>query len=301
MKLKKYSILTQARGNLTLNDRKIFNYLLYLKQTQNSVNDKLYTTLKEINDFLKTKYNNRIILATFNKLTKIEMITNILNKDKNIPQNQSITPLKSYSYNIDNDFIIEFEFDPIINLLNGANNLYANLDIKTNATFKSKYSLLLYEFINDYSKVSIPTLTIDSFKMILFANYDNFFILKKKVIEPALKEINKKTTFILRYTIKKLGRKVKFINFTFTNTIRDKTFIQFKKYMLKNHNNHIIKSKAVGDAIISSKLEFYKWKIIFLSQDKLNFINIKELNYFIEQNIKNKKSDYISITKKKQF
>jgi len=299
VKLKKYSILTQANKNLTLNDRKIFNYLLYLKQTQNSVNNKLYTTLKEINDFLKTKYNNKNILETFTKLSKIEMITNILNKDKNIPQNQSITPLKSYSYNIDNDFIIEFEFDPIINLLNGKNNLYSNLDINIIRTFKSKYSLILYEFINDYSKVSIPTLTIDFFKKILFANYDNFSILKKKVIEPALKEINQKTTFILRYTIKKLGKKVKFINFTFTNIIRDKTFIQFKKYMLKNHNNYIIQSKAVGDTIISSKLELYKWKIIYLNKDKLNFIDIKELNYFIEQNIKYKKNDNITITKKR--
>ncbi len=297
MKLKKYSILTQARGNLTLNDRKIFNYLLYLKQTQNSTDNICYTSLEDIKQFLKTKYNSRIILNSLNNLTHKELQINLINKDKNISQNQTIKILEYFKRN--KDFSIEYKFSDTINNLETKINLYSYLDIKIIATFKSKYSIALYEFINDNKKVSIPTLTIDNFKSLLGANYPNYSVLKNKAIDIAISEINTATTLKIDFTVKKLGRKVKLISFTFLDIARDKTFKLFIDFMIKKYNHKIIKTKT-NEVIIDKKLKANQWKKIFLNKEKLPFFNVCEFEYFVVQNNIKKRSDK-SITKKKGF
>jgi len=282
MKLKKYSVLTQSSNRLTLTEKKIFNYLLYLKQTQNSTNNILYTSLKDINIFLNTKHNNKIILRALETLQNTEITINILNKDKNIPINTSVIPLKSFSFD-KSSLIIQFEFNNHINHLNGKDNLYSNLDLLEVSKFKSKYSLILYELINDYKNVSLPKFEITMFNQLFTNNYNNFSLIKKKIIEPAIKEISQKTIFTVNYLLHKLGRRIKFIQFTFTNISRDKEFLLFKKYMLSTHLNKILKINKTNKIIISTNLKLFIWKSLFYNKNKLSFFNKVEFDYYVEQ------------------
>jgi len=288
MILKKYSVLTQSNSKLTLNDRKILNYLLYIKQTQNSTNKIYYTSIKDIKSFLNTKHNNRTILSSLENLTNKNIELNILQKDKNYDIN-SLQLLEYFKHN--EDYSIEFRFTSEIESLTTAINIYSKLDLETISKFKSKFSLLLYEFINDYKNVSTPTLTIENFKLIMGSNYDNFSVLKEKVIDTAIKEIESKTTFKISYTTKKLGRKVQFINFSFKDITKNPTYRFFIEFMIKNHNQTKIKTKT-NEIIISKKLTQNQWKILFNNRDKLSIFSNSDFKYFIDLEVAKQKERF---------
>jgi plasmid replication initiation protein len=281
MILKKYSILTHSNSKLTLNDRKILNYLLYLKQTQNSTDNIYYTSIKDIKQFLNVKYNHITITNSSINLTTKEIKLNILNKDKNY-NTEKLKLLEYFNYN--EDFSIDFKFTDLAEDLTTKDNLYTNLDLQSTIPLRSKYSLALYEFINDYKKVSIPTLTIDNFQLIMSSSYSNFSVLKEKVIDTAIKEIELKTIFSINYTTKRLGRKVKFINFTFKDITKNPIYRFFIEFMIKKHNQKNIKTKTIN-FIISKKLTANQWKIIFNNRDKLSIFSKVEFEYFVEQEI----------------
>lgn len=107
MILKKYSILTQSGADLNLNDRKILNYLLYLRQTQNSKNQTYFTSIGEIKKYLQIKHNNRGLLQSLQNLKEKILKTNILLKEKETPHKD----VKILSYLQQNgDYSIEFRF-----------------------------------------------------------------------------------------------------------------------------------------------------------------------------------------------
>ncbi|MEA3513254.1 MAG: replication initiation protein, partial [Campylobacterota bacterium] len=265
MILKKYSILTQAKSDLGLVDRKVLNFLLYIKQTQNTQNYTYITSIKEIKTYLDTKHNNQAIIKAFDNLTTKIIMPNILQKEKNTYEPLCI--LKDYKRNSDHS--IEFRFSNTIQNLSTANNLYSNLDLKTTITFKSKYTLTLYELINDYQRVKLPpNILIDTLQNILGSNYKNYTLFKNKTLKTATLEIQNKTTYGLKAMPKKAGTSYKFITIIFKDITKDKRFLAFKKYMLKHHNNLPIKTK-IKTVIISKKLTSMQWKIIFINMKYL--------------------------------
>jgi len=94
-------------------------------------------------------------------------------------------------------------------------NYYTTLNLLTIKTLTSKYAIILYELAIRYSKVEIPKFTIDEFKNLMGAiQYRDFFDLKKRVIEPAVAEINTRTDIVLFYQPIGDGRKIIEIKFT---------------------------------------------------------------------------------------
>jgi hypothetical protein len=86
------------------------------------------------------------------------------------------------------------------------NDYYTTLDLMVIKTFRSKYSVILYELAMRYHKVEIPEYDIAEFKSIMGARYTNFADFKLKAIDPAIKEINLKSDIELTYTTKTGGR-----------------------------------------------------------------------------------------------
>lgn len=118
------------------------------------------------------------------------------------------------------------------------------------------------------------------------ADYDNFSLINEKILKPSLNEINKKTVFTISYTTKRYGRKIKLLNFTFSDITKDKKFQAFKKFMLKNYDNLVIKTKT-QNIVISNNLSLLNWKALFLNREKFkSVISLKEFELFYKALLK---------------
>jgi len=97
------------------------------------------------------------------------------------------------------------------------NSYYTTLDLLMMKSLEGKYAITLYELAIKYHKVEIPEYSVEDFRKITYTekskSYNNFNLLKTKVVEPAIEEINNKTDIELCYTTKKTGRKITAIKF----------------------------------------------------------------------------------------
>lgn len=99
------------------------------------------------------------------------------------------------------------------------NNYYTTLNLVTMKRLYGKYAIILYELAIRYKNVQIPKYSIDGidgFKEITGTEeYNNFYDLERRVIVPAIQEINEKTDITMSYHLTKEGRKVTEIKFNF--------------------------------------------------------------------------------------
>lgn len=89
--------------------------------------------------------------------------------------------------------------------------------------FKSKYSIRLYELFKSYEFKRKLEIEIDDLQRMLQSNYSRFVDFKRKVIEIALKEINKETDIEVEVEYIKVGRSYKKAKFTIKNWSKEVT------------------------------------------------------------------------------
>ena len=81
-------------------------------------------------------------------------------------------------------------------------------------TMRSEYSIRLYELLKSVAKKEMWEFQIDYLKKIFMCeNYKQFNDFKKRVLEPAVNEINAKTDINVSYELFKEGRAYKSIEF----------------------------------------------------------------------------------------
>ncbi|WP_242835691.1 replication initiation protein [Ruminiclostridium josui] len=96
------------------------------------------------------------------------------------------------------------------------NTFYTTLDLMMLKGLEGKYAIILYEMAIRYQKAQIPEMTIEEFRKLTGTenNYNDFGVLRHKVLTPALEEINSdKTDIILDYTTTNKGKKTMTIKF----------------------------------------------------------------------------------------
>jgi len=122
------------------------------------------------------------------------------------------------SYADKNDELLEVELPKPIREALIKNDYYTTLDLLIIKELQGKYAIILYEIAMRYQKKEIPKFTIEEFKELTgtseIKSYNDFSLLRKKVIETAITEINEKTDLEIDYKIKKRGRKVIEIKFS---------------------------------------------------------------------------------------
>lgn len=101
-------------------------------------------------------------------------------------------------------------------LLNIRNN-FTKYELYYILRFKSKYSIRLYELFKSYEFTRKVEIDIDDLQKMLDSNYERFYDFKRKVIEVALREINKETDINVDVEYIKQGRSYKKIKFTIKN------------------------------------------------------------------------------------
>lgn len=78
----------------------------------------------------------------------------------------------------------------------------------------SKYSIRLYELLKSYqNKNEAIIFQLDRFQNLVGSNYEKWYDVRRKVIEPAMREINGHTDITVRYEVEKKGRAVNKIIF----------------------------------------------------------------------------------------
>ena len=209
--LKKHSAVSQISNRISLIQRKSYNAFLYFAREQaieNSELEMFSVTLTKLRTFggLQIK-DTKHIQESLKELMSIVVDYNILGKDKQ--EEWGAFTLLSEVKVAGGE--VSYAFPPSIKnaLLNPR--MYARINIAVTRGLSSKYSLALYEIARDYVNVSIPRMTISTFRKLMGLDegqYDNFPDLRRRVIEPAMTEINGKTDLSISVEYIKDGRKV---------------------------------------------------------------------------------------------
>jgi plasmid replication initiation protein len=94
---------------------------------------------------------------------------------------------------------------------------FTSYNIKQIAGLKSVYSIRLLEFFTQFKNTGKLIIGLEKFKerLDLKEEYKRFYDLKKRVIEPAVKELTEKSDFIITWKSVKEGKIIKSLVFNF--------------------------------------------------------------------------------------
>jgi|GEM_PF-1596029 len=260
MKLQKHSAVIQMSNKITLQQRKVYNFLLYLakkniSKMRNEDSDKhmfFETTLTEVKNEAGIKVRNFKLKDDLQGLQKTLIEMNILEKNKNMKDTYSWLSVQLLGSVKIQDGLVQFSFPYELQKALFFPKVFGLLDMKIVKGFESKYTIALYELLEDYKKVSIPKMSIEEFRKLMGIEnkYHNFSDTKRFCINTAIKEVNAKTNFTVDYEVENRGRKVTHIKFNHTykndeieQNKKQKSFDnfnKFKEYVVDNYKGEQI-------------------------------------------------------------
>lgn len=206
--IQKESALTSiyASGNLTASQKKVFNAFLYLGKNLIVSDDIIakegfsvpVSTLKSL--IGDTSNNYTYLKKTVESLQDFTVESNILGKDKKKWDRFSLVAGATIE-----EGTLTFSFPhQIIDALKNPK-MYVTLDLDEINRINRKYAISLYEIIEDYKKLpKLPKWSIEHFRKALDisdSSYKSFRDLHRRVIEPAVEEINEKFDMGLEYIL----------------------------------------------------------------------------------------------------
>ena len=117
------------------------------------------------------------------------------------------------------DEYIEVQFHPDLKpYLLELKERFTKIPLKQILQLRSKYAIRLYELLKRYEDTGFRTDYLPELRKKLGVEdkeYTRFFDFEKRILKPAIKEINEKTDLEVSYTKKKTGRKITHIEFKF--------------------------------------------------------------------------------------
>jgi plasmid replication initiation protein len=216
--------------------------------------------------------NHKYIEEELNKLRKIDVRYNILNKDKKRERWGSFALIAGYEYN---HGTITYSFPHQIEEMMLDSKMFAKINLVTIKGLKSKYSIALYELAEDYINVQIPNMKIEDFRELMGLEehqYYKFSMLRKRVIDVAIDEINssENISFTISCEFTTKGRKITHIKFIIYKKEdvektgeKQKNFYRWKNLIVKKYREQPICNNL-------TELKYLKWTLFFI--DKNGFI-----------------------------
>jgi len=190
----KHSSSIQISNKISALQRKSYNYMLKVAKNEFKTNPslrKFTITADELLVFFSFGgKNHNYIEEELNKLRKIDVRYNILNKDKKRERWGSFALIAGYEYNYGT---ITYSFPHQIEEMLLDSKMFAKINLVTIKGLKSKYSIALYELAEDYINAQIPNMKIEDFRELMGLEkrqYYKFSMLRKRVIDMAINEIN---------------------------------------------------------------------------------------------------------------
>ena len=247
MMIKKASGLIQMTNNLTMEQRKIYNYLLFIvkevlraKPTQR----RFEAEMSNIKKYTGAQ-NNSHIKESIEKMQEVEVKFNVLGKEKK-------KQWDSFDLIVDvdtsEDGFVSFSMpEQLIGAINYPD-MYALIDLKVIKGLKSKHSVAIYEFISDYIGIGKRRAYLDDFKVMMGIDpktgYKRFSDLKTRVIDPCVEEINEKTSIRLVIEPTYRGRKAISLEFRFIycDEVKSEKANHTKKEQFQKYRDEIYKA-----------------------------------------------------------
>ena len=134
-------------------------------------------------------------------------------------------------------------------LLSELKETFTTYNIDDISSMKSIYAIRMYEIFKQFKTFGKREVELDWLKERLQIEdiYSAFADLKRRVIDPALKEINVHSDLTVSYTLKKDRKKVKALNFTFYK--KDRTFQENQEIELNVDNYLLSELKQFGISV----------------------------------------------------
>lgn len=204
--------LIEARYNLSTLEQKLL--LITISEIKNSEKNTIEFTTKELYNILNITTNRQ------NELRKI--LEELVNKsiiiiDKSL-RNRKKTLVthwfSSVTYNENGIIQIAFDTELLPYLLKLKTN-FTTYTLDNILPMKKKYSIRFYELLKQYQKIGKRNFTVSELREILNCEneYLKFAEFERRIIVPAVKEINDHSDIIVEYTKFKKGKSINEIEF----------------------------------------------------------------------------------------
>ena len=121
------------------------------------------------------------------------------------------------------DARVGFSFSPqIIPYLQQLKEQFTKYKLRDVSHFTSIYTIRLYEMMMQFQHTRFIRVELEQFKERLGVSdkYSDYRILRRRVIETAVNELNRKSLFTITFTPIRQGRSIKILHFNFSERSR---------------------------------------------------------------------------------
>lgn len=128
---------------------------------------------------------------------------------------------------------VELRFTPEVEpYLMGLHTKLTTYNLRQIAEVRSVYSIRLFEFLMQWKKTGVCKITIEDFKLHLdLANkYSRFTDLKKRVLDPAVEELETKAGLLVKWEVKRKKRRLHSLEFRFSENPQGDIFRGLPKH-----------------------------------------------------------------------
>lgn len=228
--LYKDNILVKTKYELSLVENKLYNLLLYKFQKEGNLL-KCKITHNEIKEVIKNKETNTIsgIHTILSRLSSKKILIEEIKANNKNSLWHHYNLINGYTYDDEfKDFEIQAT-EKIYDLLKQKfeNGCYTPNNLNVFLNLNNYYAQRLYELLRLWSNTkSTVTYRIDELKdyFMLSNNYKEYGNFKRRIILPAIKELNKNGLFEITISENKCGRKVESIDFIIKDLDKRKYF-----------------------------------------------------------------------------
>lgn len=241
----KNSAFVAISNNISLLQRKLFNYLLAFAYPK-LANCESFSI--DLNFLVKSigfnSHNLHYLKNALKSLLWSVVEFNLLSKDKD---SWSATTLLSWVEI--KKWVCEYSFSPLLRKKLYQPNIYAKIKLSMMLKFSSKYSLALYELLVDYQTIEqTPIIGLNDFRKLMWLQshqYQEFKRLSTRVIKPAIDELES------------LGYCRASIIYTREN--RRIVALKFKFKQLQSNKNRVLDDKVLHYPVLENKLVKEFW------------------------------------------
>ena len=260
-------------GDLNPLQKKFYNGFLFiakeiLKENQNEhwFSVKLNFLKKMCIDTSEQDKNNKYYKFLIREMENVKVEYNLLKKSKRIEGIASLLDNIEFITDIEtNEIIIRYSIPfRVREVMISKEEPFAKINLALEKQFRGKYTIDLYEILEDYKNVDIPLMKLEELRKIfgIEDKYKRIFDLKRRVLEPAKKEINENPfiDFYIDYELIKSGSKYTHIKF-----IKKKKPVIKKIEQKKEQKIESAKVQAflglIPEQYRTKALESYFWEI----------------------------------------
>lgn len=228
----KSNYMIEAKYKLSIPEQRLI-YSLCSKINKNDEDFKAYRyNLQEIQQILNKKYSMKEVKQIIEGLRDRKLA---IKKELSVLH---INWLSSAEYF--DDYRIELCFDPKLKpYLLQLKDCFTKMLLEEVSKFTNVNTSRIYELCSQYLKIGKRNITIEELRYYLQLEEDEYLLyadFKKRIINPAIKEINEKTRLNVSFTEIKTGRKVTGLNFEITGEEIKSPALKETYFKPKNEN-----------------------------------------------------------------